>query len=95
MSELSMMVTITTRNLTKKFVAFYEEMDMPVSVITLGSGTASSEILDYFGQNPIIVRSSSLLEDGFGNAFAGKYESVFCVNRGSLDERLEAFEEAR
>ena len=49
MSELSMLVTITTRNLTKKFVAFYEEMDMPVSVITLGSGTASSEILDYFG----------------------------------------------
>jgi hypothetical protein len=51
-------------------------------------------ILDYFGQNPIIVRSSSFLEDGFGNAFAGKYESVFCVNRGSLEERLEAFEEA-
>jgi hypothetical protein len=45
-------------------------------------------VLDYFGQSPIIVRSSSLLEDGFGNAFAGKYESVFCVNRGSLDERL-------
>ncbi|WP_458404409.1 PEP/pyruvate-binding domain-containing protein [Methanobrevibacter sp.] len=51
-------------------------------------------ILDYFGQNPIIVRSSSFLEDGFGNAFAGKYESVFCVNRGSLEQRLEAFEEA-
>ena len=51
-------------------------------------------ILDYFGQNPIIVRSSSFLEDGYGNAFAGKYESVFCVNRGSLEERLAAFEEA-
>ncbi len=51
-------------------------------------------ILDYFGQNPIIVRSSSFLEDGYGNAFAGKYESVFCVNRGSLEERLEAFENA-
>ena len=47
------------------------------------------QILDYFGQNPIIVRSSSFLEDGYGNAFAGKYESVFCVNRGSLEERLE------
>ena len=52
------------------------------------------KILDYFGQNPIIVRSSSFLEDGYGNAFAGKYESVFCVNRGSLEERLAAFEEA-
>lgn len=49
MSELSMLVTITARNMTKKFVNFYDEMDLPVSVITLGSGTASSEILDYFG----------------------------------------------
>ncbi len=51
-------------------------------------------MLEYYGQSPIIVRSSSLLEDGFGNAFAGKYESVFCVNVGSLDERLKAFEAA-
>jgi len=51
-------------------------------------------MLEYFGQSPIIVRSSSLLEDGFGNAFAGKYESVFCVNIGSLEERLLAFEAA-
>ena len=49
MSELSMMVTITTRKHTRKFVQFYEEMNLPVSVITLGTGTASSEILDYFG----------------------------------------------
>src|SRR5699024_5294633 len=51
-------------------------------------------ILEYFGQSPIIVRSSSFLEDGFGNAFAGKYESVFCVNQGSPDDRLQAFEDA-
>ena len=51
-------------------------------------------VLEYFGQSPIIVRSSSFLEDGFGNAFAGKYESVFCVNQGSPEERLEAFEAA-
>jgi len=51
-------------------------------------------ILEYYGQNPIIVRSSSLLEDSFDNAFAGKYESVFCVNNGSLDERLDDFEKA-
>lgn len=49
MSELHMMVTITSRKLTKKFVTFYEESGMPVSVITVGNGTASSEILDYFG----------------------------------------------
>ncbi len=51
-------------------------------------------MLQYYGQSPIIVRSSSLLEDGFGNAFAGKYESVFCVNKGPLEERLLAFENA-
>lgn len=52
------------------------------------------QVVQYFGQSPFIVRSSSFLEDGFGNAFAGKYESVFCVNQGSLEERLEAFEQA-
>ncbi len=48
-------------------------------------------LLDYFGQSPIIVRSSSLLEDNFGNAFAGKYESVFCANQGPRERRLEDF----
>jgi len=48
-------------------------------------------MLEYFGQSPIIVRSSSLLEDGFGNAFTGKYESVFCPNQGSPAERKAAF----
>ena len=52
------------------------------------------EMIEYFGQSPIIVRSSSLLEDAFGNAFAGKYESVFCVNQGSPEERYTNFEEA-
>ena len=51
-------------------------------------------LLDYYGQDPFIVRSSSILEDGFGNAFAGKYESVFCSNTGSMEERLREFEEA-
>ena len=51
-------------------------------------------MLEYFGQSPIIVRSSSLLEDGIGNAFAGKYESVFCPNQGSLEERYQVFEDA-
>ncbi len=51
-------------------------------------------LLEYYGQSPVIVRSSSFLEDGFGNAFAGKYESVFCVNQGTPDERLHAFEDA-
>lgn len=52
------------------------------------------KMLEYYGQYPIIVRSSSLLEDGFGNAFAGKYDSFFCVNQGTPEERLAQFEES-
>lgn len=51
-------------------------------------------LLEYYGRSPIIVRSSSILEDGFGNAFAGKYDSVFCANIGSLKTRLAEFEDA-
>lgn len=65
------------------------------------SGTFPQEVkeqfqlmLEYFGQSPIIVRSSSLLEDAFGNAFAGKYESYFCVNQGTPERRYELFEES-
>ena len=49
------------------------------------------EMLGYFGQSPIIVRSSSLLEDQYGNAFSGKYESVFCTNQGTPEQRLAEF----
>lgn len=49
------------------------------------------ELLNYFGQSPIIVRSSSLLEDAYGNAFSGKYESVFCANQGDPAHRLDQF----
>jgi hypothetical protein len=51
-------------------------------------------MLEYFGQSPIIVRSSSLLEDAFGSAFSGKYESFFCVNQGAPEKRYEYFEDA-
>ncbi len=49
------------------------------------------EMIDYFGQSPFIVRSSSLLEDNFGNAFAGKYDSVFCANQGPRERRVQDF----
>lgn len=47
------------------------------------------EMLDYFGQSPFIVRSSSLLEDNYGHSFAGKYESVYCANQGPREQRME------
>ena len=52
------------------------------------------ELLELIGNAPLIVRSSSLLEDNFGSAFAGKYESYFCPNQGSVAENQEALEQA-
>jgi len=43
---------------------------------------------------PLIVRSSSLLEDSFGTSFAGKYESIFCPNQKSPEENLRDLETA-
>jgi pyruvate, water dikinase len=53
-----------------------------------------ARMLDYFGEMPCIVRSSSILEDDRGNAFSGKYDSIFLTNQGSRKERLEALLEA-
>jgi hypothetical protein len=52
------------------------------------------QIVEYFGSSPIIIRSSSLLEDGFGNAFAGKYESIFLASQGSPEQRYIEFADA-
>ena len=46
------------------------------------------EILADVGRKPLIVRSSSLLEDNFGTSFAGKYDSFFCPNQGTPTENL-------
>jgi AAA+ ATPase superfamily predicted ATPase len=48
------------------------------------------ELLEEVGNAPLIVRSSSLLEDNFGTSFAGKFHSFFCPNQGTLEENLEA-----
>ncbi|HWU38264.1 MAG TPA: PEP/pyruvate-binding domain-containing protein, partial [Candidatus Acidoferrum sp.] len=48
-------------------------------------------ILEEIGQHPIIIRSSSMLEDNFGLAFSGKYTSVFLTNQGVLETRLSKF----
>lgn len=45
-------------------------------------------LIEKAGKQPLIVRSSSLLEDNFGSSFAGKYESFFCPNQGNVEENL-------
>ncbi len=52
------------------------------------------ELLKAAGRTPLIVRSSSLLEDNFGTSFAGKYDSFFCPNQGSAEENLFALTNA-
>ncbi len=50
--------------------------------------------LEDFEGRPLIVRSSSLLEDRMGSSFAGKYKSLFLANQGSRKERLAALQDA-
>jgi hypothetical protein len=51
-------------------------------------------LLRKIGKKPIVVRSSSQLEDNFGTSFAGKYETHFCPNQGSDSENLKALTQA-
>ncbi len=53
-----------------------------------------SSALDSFENRPVIVRSSSLLEDQMGAAFSGKYKSLFLANQGSKPVRLAALLDA-
>lgn len=71
-------------------------MEYPYVVRTFKNGSFPPEIvqmlsmmLDEFEDKPLIVRSSSLLEDSLGAAFSGKYKSLFLANQGSKRERLE------
>jgi hypothetical protein len=75
--------------------------DYPVIQQGFLAGEFPPDILDKFqallaqvGNKPLIVRSSSLLEDNFGTSFAGKYESYFCPNQGTEAENLHALSQA-
>ncbi|MEZ4769559.1 MAG: PEP/pyruvate-binding domain-containing protein [Caldilineales bacterium] len=45
-------------------------------------------LLEELGNAPLIVRSSSLLEDNVNTSFAGKYDSIFSSNQGTPEENL-------
>ena len=47
--------------------------------------------LEKIGEHPLVLRSSSFLEDNFGYAFSGKYDSFFVANQGDIQTRLNEF----
>jgi len=49
------------------------------------------KFLEKIGEHPLILRSSSFLEDNFGYAFSGKYDSFFVANQGDIQTRLNEF----
>jgi len=72
-------------------------LEYPLIVADYVAGAFSPDIQEKLqgllinvGRKPLIVRSSSLLEDNFGTSFAGKYESIFLPNQASLAENLKA-----
>ncbi|MBI4773432.1 MAG: hypothetical protein HY788_04490 [Deltaproteobacteria bacterium] len=66
--------------------AKFEEASFPPSVMD-----QFRVFLETVGEIPLILRSSSRLEDSPGNAFSGKYQSVFITNQGALEDRLKGF----
>lgn len=49
MSELYLMVTVSDRNQSRRFLSFYKDFGISVVLTTMGKGTAASEILSSFG----------------------------------------------
>jgi hypothetical protein len=66
-----------------KFLEAYRNGQFPDYVVD-----QIREVMEQLGDCPLIVRSSSLLEDNFGSAFAGKYDSFFLPNQGTPEENL-------
>ena len=72
-----------------RIIEDYDQSKFPPNIIQ-----RLETLLTSVGKKPLIVRSSSLLEDNFGTAFAGKYESIFCPNQGSIEQNLDALTRA-
>lgn len=78
----------TEEEMIADYPALYDDFlkgEFPAEIVE-----SLERILMEAGTMPLIVRSSSLLEDNFGTSFAGKYESIFLPNQGSRAENLSA-----
>lgn len=106
MTSDTLMTFISHNNLEDVYNRKYLEVDQirreyPHIVQVFKRSTFPPEILarlgtalDDLGDRPLIVRSSSLLEDRMGSTFSGKYKSLFLANRGTKAERLAALTDA-
>lgn len=73
------------RNEYRLIRSVFRNADFPAGIVD-----QLRNMLLKIGDHPVIVRSSSLLEDRFGTAFSGKYASLFVANQGPIEERLSA-----
>ena len=97
---------IQSNNLTEVYDRKYMEVervrrDYPYIIQVFKNSTfpleisqGLSAILDQVEDRPLIVRSSSMLEDRVGASFSGKYKSLFLANQGSKQARLDALQDA-
>jgi pyruvate, water dikinase len=100
-SSDGLMDFIRYNNLEEVFEQKYKDLDVirqeyPYIVQLFKNSSFSPEMMKSFSamlddlrEVPLIVRSSTLLEDGTNAAFSGKYKSLFIANRGSKKKRIE------
>lgn len=76
--------------LQKDFETIYKtimDAEMPPQQIKMIRG-----FLEKIGDDsPLILRSSTLLEDNMGYSFSGKYDSIFISNKGKIKDRIDEF----
>ncbi len=70
-------------------VQLFKNSDFPSDILK-----GLSVALDDLGDGPLVVRSSSLLEDQMGATFSGKYKSLFLANQGSKQQKMAALMDA-
>lgn len=78
MSELFMMVSILDRHKAKKFLNFYQESGIKINLNTVARGTATSDVLDYFGLESIekIMITSFVTREVWKNVRKGLREKL-------------------
>ncbi len=73
---------VEIRSTYPRIIQLFKNLRFPAHI-----SNALSEILDFCTDKPLIIRSSSLLEDQLDASFSGKYKSLFIANSGTKSER--------